>query len=253
MKYKKIFSLSILLWMRKDKPREESMNYWKGPHSKIISASPELLEYRQHHLSEIEYGFWPKEKGLNTDIIIDRKIDGVAEVSYQRITSPLLGNKQTKLAFKDEINLFRRTLMHIGLPWSSKWWYTKSNSETEIRDFIFIQRNAKISKGKFKKYINTKMAEMILESDGITELRSQVYLPWNKLTWNTPNVAHDNPKEHQINASYIIGFENNIAREKFYKEIAPKINKELVDYASSIYAYKEDQTITFVDEINNKK
>ena len=48
---KKPLASSILLWMRTDQPRQQGMEHWKGPHSKIISATPGLDEYRQIHLA----------------------------------------------------------------------------------------------------------------------------------------------------------------------------------------------------------
>ena len=48
---KKPFASSILLWMRTDQPRQQGMDYWKGPHSKIITATPGFDEYRQIHLA----------------------------------------------------------------------------------------------------------------------------------------------------------------------------------------------------------
>ena len=90
---RKHLSSSILLWMRTDQPRQTGMDHWKGPHSKIISATPGLEEYRQIHLAEVKSPL-----------------------------SPLLGRKQTRLAFKDEINVFRRTLLYAGLPNWSRWY-----------------------------------------------------------------------------------------------------------------------------------
>ena len=58
---RKHFSSSILLWMRTDQPRQTGMDYWKGPHSKIISATPGLEEYRQIHLAEATPGLWPAD------------------------------------------------------------------------------------------------------------------------------------------------------------------------------------------------
>ncbi|MEW4354332.1 hypothetical protein AB1I63_05455 [Streptococcus pneumoniae] len=81
--YQRQFSLSILLWMRKDQPRKQGMDYWKGPHSKIIASSPGLFEYRQQHFSADEHSFWPKNPILETIVSDDRKIDGVAEVTYK--------------------------------------------------------------------------------------------------------------------------------------------------------------------------
>jgi hypothetical protein len=37
--------------VRADQPRQTGMDYWKGPHSKIIAATPGLNEYRQLHLA----------------------------------------------------------------------------------------------------------------------------------------------------------------------------------------------------------
>ena len=55
------------------------MDYWKGPHSKIISTTPGLEEYRQIHLAENNPGLWPAIRGVETVIPAERRIDGVAE------------------------------------------------------------------------------------------------------------------------------------------------------------------------------
>ena len=113
---------SILLWVRTDQPRQSGMDCWKGPHSKIISATPGLEEYRQIHLAEDNPGRWPAVDGLETTIPVDRRIDGVAEVTLESVLSPMQGRRQTRLAFADEINVFRRTLLYAGLPNSSRWY-----------------------------------------------------------------------------------------------------------------------------------
>ena len=56
---KKPFASSILLWIRTDQPRQQGMDYWKGPHSKIISPTPGFDEYRQIHIAETNPGLWP--------------------------------------------------------------------------------------------------------------------------------------------------------------------------------------------------
>src|SRR5437762_13975375 len=112
VKVRKHFSSSYLLWVRADQPRHTGMDYWKGPHSEIASATPGLEEYRQIHLAEVNPGLWPATPGVETDIPAERKIDGVAEITFRSPLSPLLGRKQTKLAYKDEINVFRRTLLY---------------------------------------------------------------------------------------------------------------------------------------------
>src|SRR5439155_239089 len=81
----------ITLWMRTDRPRQQGMDYWKGPHSKIISATPGIEEYRQIHLAENNPGLWPAIDGVETVIPAERRIDGVAEVTFTSVLSPLRG------------------------------------------------------------------------------------------------------------------------------------------------------------------
>ena len=97
---KKHFTSSILLWMRTDQPRQKGMDHWKGPHSGIIAATPGLEEYRQIHLAEANPGLWPATEGVETQIPADRKVDGVAEVTFQSALSPLRGRTQTQLAYQ---------------------------------------------------------------------------------------------------------------------------------------------------------
>src|SRR5438552_10675462 len=88
---KKPFASSILLWMRTDQPRQQGMDHWKGPHSKIISATPGMEEYRQIHLAEGNPGLWPAISGVETVIPAERRIDGVAEITFTSVLSPLWG------------------------------------------------------------------------------------------------------------------------------------------------------------------
>jgi hypothetical protein len=44
------------------------MDYWKGPHSKIISVTAGFEEYRQIHLAENNPGLWPAISGVETVI-----------------------------------------------------------------------------------------------------------------------------------------------------------------------------------------
>jgi hypothetical protein len=83
VKSEKHLSSSILLWMRTDKPRQEGMDRWKGPHAKIISANKGLWEYRQIHFAENNTGLWQPINAVETTIPSNRKIDGVADVTLK--------------------------------------------------------------------------------------------------------------------------------------------------------------------------
>ena len=131
---RKPFVSSIPLWMRTDQPRQQGMDYWKGPHSKIISATPGMEEYRQIHLAENNPALWPAISGVETVIPAERRIDGVAEVTFTSVLSPLRGRKQTSLAYKDEANVFRRTLLYAGPPYSARWYtYAGGRASRPVR------------------------------------------------------------------------------------------------------------------------
>jgi hypothetical protein len=203
------FSSSILLWVRTDQPRQTGMDYWKGPHSKIISATPALEEYRQIPLAEVNSGLWPATPGVETDIPVERKIDGVADVTFQSPLSPLLGRKQTQLAFKDEINVFRRD---------------------------------------FRKLINKELVPALAGAGLLRELRTQTFLPWNEKLWDTPNVAHDNPADQRFHASLILGFADAQQQAGFFHDREIVSANALARLTSAIHAYDVSAALIFVKD-----
>lgn len=244
----KHFTTSIPLWVRADQPRETSMEYWKYPHSGIISATPGLKEYRQIHLAEANPGLWPATAGIETSIPLDRKIDGLAEVTFQSALAPLQGRKQTQLAYQDEVNVFRRTMLYAGLPGSSRWYeLARPGEKVRARSLVYLRRRAGVSGVQFRKAINTVLIPALLRSGVLTELRTQTFLPWSERLWNTPNVAHDNPKDQQFHASLILGFSDLAARESFLAsdELA-RASSQLSPRVSAIHAYDVTAALTFV-------
>jgi hypothetical protein len=246
----KHFSSSILLWVRTDQPRQKGMDYWKGPHSKIISATPGLLEYRQIHLAEVNPGLWPATPGVETDIPVERKIDGVAEVTFRSPLSPLLGRKQTRLAYKDEINVFRRTLLYAGLPnWSRSYEVAEPGENADARALIYLRRKEGVGSGAFRELINKELVPALADIGVLRELRTQTFLPWNKRFWDTPNVAHDNPADQRFHASLILGFADAHQRAGFFHghEIET-LSNTLAPFTSAIHAYDVSAALKYVKD-----
>ena len=156
---KKPFASSILLWMRTDQPRQQGMDHWKGPHSKMISVTPGFEEYRQIHLAEDNPGLWPPTSGVETVIPAERRIDGVAEVTFTSLLSPLRGRKQTKLAYKDEVNVFRRTLLYTGPPYSGRWYDLSADPgrRWEHEALIYLRRREGVKTGAFRRFLRDEL------------------------------------------------------------------------------------------------
>jgi hypothetical protein len=245
---KKPLASSILLWMRTDQPRQQGTDHWKGPHSKIISATPGMEEYRQIHLAENNPGLWPAISGAETVIPAERRIDGVAEVTFRSVLSPLRGRKQTKLAYKDEVNVFRRTLLYAGPPYSARWYDVAGPDEKPgARSLIYLRRREGVKTGAFRTFLKDDVVPALVETAALRELRTQVFLPWIKRLWNTPNVAHDNPIDQRFQASLILGFIDTDALRAFFggAEIAT-LSRKLPEFVSAVHAYDVSQALTYV-------
>ena len=247
---KKAFASSILLWMRTDQPRQQGMNHWKGPHSKIISATPGFDEYRQIHLAATNPGLWPAIHGVETAIPVDRKIDGVAEVTFASALSPLRGRKQTRLAYRDEVNVFRRTLLYAGPPSSARWYdVARPGERTRARALIYLRRREGVGTRPFRKYVTDELVPALANTGVMTELRTQVFMPWNEKLWDTPDVAHDNPTDQRLHASLILGFADASARAAFFEsEEITTLSNRLSEFASAVHAYEVSDALTYVRE-----
>ena len=245
--FEKHFSSSVLLWMRTDRPRQAGMDHWKGPHSGIIAATPGLTEYRQVHLAEDNPGRWPAVDGVETTIPADRRVDGVAEVTFASVLAPVKGRAQTQLAFADEVNVFRRTLLHAGPPGSSRW-YDVGDGEVRARTVLYLRRAPGIRRGAFRSFVNEQLTPALAAGTDLRELRTQVFLPWNERTWDTPGVAHDNPEGDRLHASVILGFADHAARADFYDSVAPALAPLVSTHLAALHAYDVDATLTFVHD-----
>jgi hypothetical protein len=244
----KHFTSSILLWMRTDQPRQAGMDYWKGPHSGIITASPGLEEYRQIHLAEANPGLWPVCQGVETQIPVDRRVDGIAEVTFQSVLSPLKGRKQTRLAFKDEVNVFRRTLLYAGAPNMSRWYEVADPAEpVGARAVVYLRRRGTVSGREFRRVITKGLVPALAGTGVLKELRTQTFLPWHAKTWDTPNVAHDNPADQRFHASLVLGFADRAAQRAFFEgaEIE-QLSQTLAPVASAIHGYDVAAALTYV-------
>ena len=68
--------------------------------------------------------------------------------------SPLLGRKQTRLAYKDEINVFRRTLLYAGPPNSSRWYdVARPGEKVGARALVYLRRRDGVGAGAFRKFV----------------------------------------------------------------------------------------------------
>jgi hypothetical protein len=166
------------------------------------------------------------------------------------VLSPLLGRKQTRLAYQDEINVFRRTLLYAGPPNSTRWYdVAEPGEKTGARALIYIRRREGVGTRPFRKFVTDELVPALANAGVMTELRTQVFMPWNEKLWDTPNVAHDNPTDQRFHASLIFGFKDAAARAGFFAgEEITTLSERLSGFASAVHAYDVLAALTYVKD-----
>ncbi len=96
--------------------------------------------------------------GVETLIPADRRIDGVAEVTFTNLLSPLRGRTQTRLAYKDEVNVFRCTLLYAGPPSSARWYDVAGpGQKVGARSLIYLRRRGGVRTGAFRRFVSDEL------------------------------------------------------------------------------------------------
>ena len=81
------------------------------------------------------------------------------------------------------------------------------------------------------------------------ELRAQTFMPWYEKLWDTPDVAHDNPKDQHFHASLGLGFADRSARAAFFDSPEVKsLSHPLTTFASAVHAYDVSAALTYVKD-----
>ncbi|WP_349425840.1 hypothetical protein [Microbacterium sp. LWS13-1.2] len=94
------------------------MDYWRDPHSGIISATPGLAEYRQIHLAERNPGLWPATRpGARALVYLWRR----ADVGGRAFRKFVTGDLAPALAGTGALRELRTQMF---LPWNEKLWDT---------------------------------------------------------------------------------------------------------------------------------
>ena len=245
---KKHFTSSILLWVRTDQPRQTGMDYWKGPHSGIISATPGLEEYRQIHLAEDNPGLWPAAEGSR------RRSPSTGRSTGSR-KSPSSRPCRRCRAARRRSSRSRTRSTSSGAPCYTPARRTRpagTTSQPRLRrsapapSSTFAAETASAAATSARSSRRSSFPALV-GTGVLKELRTQTFLPWNEKLWDTPNVAHDNPPDQRFHASLILGFTDPAARAAFFdgSEIE-QLSQTLAPVASAIHAYDVSAALTYV-------
>lgn len=239
-------AVMVMLWMRSDLSREESMAYWRGPHSQLVARTPGFLEYRQHHFPAGAKGMWPAIDGVETEIPDDRRIDGTPEVVFENPVSNLKALNHNKVVFDDEKNVFARTVLNMTMPLGGRWFDTADAGPVGCRAVVLLRRRDGAPGSDVSHVVHDGIGATLAGLPGITEVRTQVYAPYLGFVWNTPSVAHDYPIDKRFHANIVIGARDETAlREALSDERIAALTPGLARTFTAIHAYPVTATYTY--------
>ncbi|SIS23465.1 SMP-30/gluconolactonase/LRE family protein [Williamsia sterculiae] len=237
MTTRKMTGALVLVWVRSDRPRAASMEYWRGPHSQLVARTPGFREYRQHHFPAEATGLWPAVDGAETTIPVDRRLDGTPEVWFDGPLSNLKSLTYNPVVQRDERNVFSRTLLHATLPWGGRW-YDTASADTGCRAVILLRRRPGASGSAFASTVLDRIGPTLAAAAGVTETRAQVFQPFTKWMWNSPDVAHDYPTASQFHGVVVVGATDHATLHAALNstEVAA-LGPRLTDTVAAIHAY----------------
>ena len=143
---------------------------------------------------------------METAIPDARRVDGVPEVHV--VEMPMeseAGYAHQMRIHADEHNVFGRTLLHSTEPGDGRMWATATRGEVGARTFVLIRKRNDVADSDLRAAINDRIGPALATVPGLTELRTQVFVPWSVESWDTPDVAHDYPEDTRYHASMVLG------------------------------------------------
>jgi hypothetical protein len=237
-----------LQWLRADLPREHCLAYWRGPHARLVAEVGHIDEYRQHHFSPEDHGFWVVPPGVGTTIPADWRIDGMPEVAFAGALAPIRAlGPRVWAVYQDESKFIDRILPNLTGPGGGRWFRSGHQEEVGARAVVLIRRRPDVGFREFRSFVHQVLGDALDRAPGTAELRTHSFLPYTKAVWWTPGVAHDNPPHRRYHAAIVLGAADRGALEAILS--SPEVTATQDAQAASclaLHAYAADHTYAFV-------
>jgi hypothetical protein len=103
--------------------------------------------------------------------------------------------------------------------------------------------------GAFRSFVHELLGGALARASGLTELRTHAFLPYTKLTWPTPGVAHDNPPHRRYHGAIVVGADDRAALEEVLA--APELertHRAQSTHCLAMHAYAVEETVAVVQD-----
>jgi hypothetical protein len=243
---RKTSAAMVPLWLREDRPREQGLEYWRGPHGRIAAQTPGWLEYRQHHFEADAPGVWPDISDVETAIRDAGRMDGVPEVTFESAASVLKALRTRRAIFADEANVFARTILYVTGPGGGRWWREDQGEPVRRRTVVMLRRRDGVGFRAFRRWVNDDFGRALAGVPGMLETRTLAFLPYVRQLWSTPRVAHDELPEWRYHAAVMLGTRDHATlAAALASEPGAAVRNAQREHCSAIHAYPVGNTYVF--------
>src|SRR5215211_6471020 len=239
-----------LLWLRADMARDDARAYWRGPHAEYVGRISGVDEYRQLHLSEDDHGFWPAPEGVGSAVPADWRVDGIPEIAFAgALPSPAALPAALRFVFPDEANAFDRVLANITGPGGGRWFRSGHGEDVGARAVVLVRRRPRAGFRAFRSFVHDVLGAALDSAPGVLELRTHAFLPYSRLAWPTPGVAHDNPPHRRYHAAIVVGAADRDALDAALRSPAVQATGEAqAEHCVALHAYAVEETVAVVQD-----
>ena len=77
-------------------------------------------------------------------------------------------------------------LLYAGPPGSSRWYDVAPDQRTASRALVYQRRREGVGTVQFHKFLKKTLGPALVAAGQLTELRTQVFLPWSEKLWDVP-------------------------------------------------------------------
>jgi hypothetical protein len=102
--------------------------------------------------------------------------------------------------------------------------------------------------GAFRSFVHDVLGASLACAPGTVELRTHVFLPYFRLGWPTPGVAHNNPGHRRYHSAVVLGAADRTALDDVLRsgELGATHDAQ-AKHCLALHAYAVQETVTVVE------
>jgi hypothetical protein len=154
-----------------------------------------------------------------------------------------------RFVFPDEANAFDRVLGHLTGPGGGRLFKDSGEEAVGARIALLIRRRPGVRRGAFKRFVHDELGAALARAPATRELHTHAFLPYSRLTWPTPGVAHDNPPHRRYHGAVVLGTDSRPDLDELFRSREVSETRDAqAQHCVALHAYAVEETVVVVED-----